>query len=59
MAVFSKCFSDRDVHNGCAIVRATVGGTYTEYVACDYNNPSIDELNTKYEDRLDDVDYYV
>jgi hypothetical protein len=49
---------DQPIKNGSIIVGCTPTGRYSELNTSVNNKPAIDSLDTKYENRFDDIRYY-
>lgn len=47
-----------DVKNGTSVVSTTFTGTYSTLNTSVINNPTIDDIKEKYDDRFDDPRYY-
>lgn len=47
-----------DIKNGTSVVSTTFTGTYSTLNTSVINNPTIDDIKEKYDDRFDDPRYY-
>ena len=54
----AKSITSNDIKNGTIIVSCTFAGEYSTIDTYVNNKPTIENIESKYDDRFDDVGYY-